>query len=65
MILFHLCKTRNLHSEQGEMIMNLLKKLNKEGMTIIQVTHSKENAQYGNRIIKRVDGLIREDYPVK
>lgn len=57
--------TGNLHSEQGEMIMKLLKKLNEEGMTIIQVTHSKENAQYGSRIINLVDGLIREDVQVK
>jgi putative ABC transport system ATP-binding protein len=56
--------TGNLHSEQGEMIMKLLKKLNKEGMTIIQVTHSEGNAQYGSRIIKLVDGLIREDTQV-
>jgi putative ABC transport system ATP-binding protein len=52
--------TGNLHSEQGEMIMKLLKKLNDEGMTIIQVTHSKENAGYGNRIIRLVDGLIEK-----
>ena len=47
------------------MIMKLLKKLNEEGMTIIQVTHSKENAQYGTRIVNLVDGLITEDYPVQ
>ena len=52
--------TGNLHSEQGEMIMKLLKKLNTEGMTIIQVTHSKENAKYGDRIIQLKDGYIRE-----
>jgi putative ABC transport system ATP-binding protein len=52
--------TGNLHSEQGEIIMKLLKKLNEEGMTIIQVTHSKENAAYGNRIIRLVDGLIEK-----
>jgi ABC-type lipoprotein export system ATPase subunit len=53
--------TGNLHSEQGEMIMKLLKKLNEEGMTIIQVTHSKENAQYGNRIITLKDGYVKEE----
>ena len=57
--------TGNLHSEQGEMIMKLLEKLNGEGMTIIQVTHSKENAQFGNRIVQLVDGLIQEDFQVK
>ncbi|MFV0267722.1 MAG: ABC transporter ATP-binding protein, partial [Draconibacterium sp.] len=56
--------TGNLHSEQGEMILKLLKKLNEEGMTIIQVTHSEENAQYGTRIIKLIDGLVEEDFPV-
>lgn len=56
--------TGNLHSEQGAMIMQLLKKLNDEGMTIIQVTHSKENALYGNRIIRLVDGLIEKPEPV-
>lgn len=52
--------TGNLHSEQGEMIMKLLKKLNDEGMTIIQVTHSEENAKYGNRTIQLKDGYVRE-----
>ncbi|MCE4562920.1 ABC transporter ATP-binding protein [Maribellus sp. CM-23] len=56
--------TGNLHSEQGEMIMKLLKKLNEEGMTIIQVTHSEENAHYGTRIVKLIDGLVEEDFPV-
>jgi ABC-type lipoprotein export system ATPase subunit len=50
--------TGNLHSEQGREIMELLKKLNEEGKTIIQVTHSEENASYGNRIIRLKDGWI-------
>lgn len=50
--------TGNLHSDQGEEIMQLLKKLNQQGTTIIQVTHSKENAGYGNRIINLKDGWI-------
>ena len=53
--------TGNLHSEQGEEIMNLFKKLNSEGMTIIQVTHSEKNAQFGDRIIRLEDGIIRTD----
>jgi putative ABC transport system ATP-binding protein len=48
--------TGNLHSSQGEEIMELFKKLNSEGMTIIQVTHSEKNASYGNRIIQLRDG---------
>ncbi|MBN2274917.1 MAG: ABC transporter ATP-binding protein [Bacteroidales bacterium] len=51
--------TGNLHSEQGRNIMDLLKKLNREGMTIIQVTHNQEFARYANRIIRLEDGLIR------
>ncbi|MCK5278989.1 MAG: ABC transporter ATP-binding protein [Cyclobacteriaceae bacterium] len=53
--------TGNLHSEQGDEIMRLFKKLNEEGMTIIQVTHSEKNAQYGDRIVRLVDGIIRSD----
>lgn len=53
--------TGNLHSEQGEEIMEIFKKLNEEGMTIIQVTHSEKNATYGSRIIRLEDGAIIED----
>ncbi|MDE3179814.1 MAG: ABC transporter ATP-binding protein [Acidobacteriota bacterium] len=50
--------TGNLHSTQGKEIMELFKKLNEEGTTIVQVTHSEANAAYGNRLIKLVDGWI-------
>ena len=50
--------TGNLHSDQAREIMALFKKLNGEGTTIIQVTHSETNAQCGNRIIKLRDGWI-------
>ena len=50
--------TGNLHSDQGKEIMEILKKLNEQGTTIIQVTHSETNAEYGNRIIKLMDGWI-------
>ena len=51
--------TGNLHSEQAQMIMELFKKLNeKEGVTIVQVTHSERNASYGNRIVKLNDGWL-------
>jgi putative ABC transport system ATP-binding protein len=53
--------TGNLHTEQGEQIMGLFKKLNEEGMTIVQVTHSEKNARYGNRIIRLLDGQIVSD----
>jgi putative ABC transport system ATP-binding protein len=52
--------TGNLHSGQGKEIMELLKGLNDEGTTIIQVTHSEENAKYGNKIIKLNDGWIEK-----
>ena len=48
--------TGNLHSSQGKEVMELLKKLNREGTTIIQVTHNESYAAYGNRIIKLKDG---------
>ncbi|MDL5047926.1 ABC transporter ATP-binding protein [Oscillatoria amoena NRMC-F 0135] len=53
--------TGNLHSEQGKQIMEIFKKLNEEGMTIIQVTHSEENARYGKRIIRLADGAVIMD----
>jgi ABC-type lipoprotein export system ATPase subunit len=53
--------TGNLHSSQGREIMALFKKLNSEGTTIIQVTHSEENATYGSRIIKLQDGWVVND----
>ncbi|WP_020526344.1 ABC transporter ATP-binding protein [Flexithrix dorotheae] len=53
--------TGNLHSKQGEMIMDLFKSLNDEGMTIIQVTHSEKNASYGSRVVTIEDGAIVKD----
>lgn len=50
--------TGNLHSAQGEEIMQLFKKLNDQGTTIIQVTHSEKNAEYGHRTINLADGWI-------
>ena len=50
--------TGALHSSQGKMIMDLLKELNDEGMTIVQVTHSDVNARYGHRIVEMRDGWL-------
>lgn len=50
--------TGNLNSKQGEEIMRLFTELNDEGVTIIQVTHSEKNAEYGRRIINLLDGRI-------
>ena len=53
--------TGNLHSDQGREIMELFKRLNDAGTTIIQVTHSEVNAAYGRRIIKLKDGWVVEE----
>jgi len=50
--------TGNLHSSQGKEIMELFKKLNSEGTTIVQVTHSEANAAYSDRVINLADGWI-------
>ena len=50
--------TGNLHSEQAREIMELFTRLNREGTTIIQVTHSLENARYGQRIVQLKDGWV-------
>ena len=51
--------TGNLNSAQGEEIMSLFQKLNREeGVTILQVTHSEKNAGYGHRIIHLLDGRV-------
>ncbi|AFD05413.1 ABC transporter ATP-binding protein [Solitalea canadensis] len=51
--------TGNLNSKQGEEIMDLFTRLNKEdGVTIVQVTHSEKNASYGSRIINLLDGKV-------
>ncbi len=50
--------TGSLHSSQGKMIMDLLKRLNEEDTTIIQVTHNEQWAAYGNRIIELFDGWM-------
>jgi ABC-type lipoprotein export system ATPase subunit len=51
--------TGNLHSAQGQEIMELFTRLNRGGTTIVQVTHSDVNAAYGNRIIRLKDGWIQ------
>ena len=53
--------TGSLHSSQGRMIMDLLRQLNREGTTIIQVTHNEEYAAYGTRIIQLKDGWVVDE----
>ena len=50
--------TGNLNSAQGKEIMSLFSKLNKEGTTIVQVTHSEKNAAYGSRTVNLFDGRV-------
>lgn len=51
--------TGNLHSDQGREIMELFRHLNQQdGVTIIQVTHSNENASYGTRVVRLADGMV-------
>jgi putative ABC transport system ATP-binding protein len=52
--------TGNLNSKQGEEIMELFRELNKEGVTIIQVTHSEKNAAYAGRTIHLLDGRVEQ-----
>jgi ABC-type lipoprotein export system ATPase subunit len=52
--------TGNLNTRQGEEIMELFQRLNQEGTTIIQVTHSEKNATYGTRIVNLLDGRIEK-----
>ncbi|HEY9384268.1 MAG TPA: ABC transporter ATP-binding protein [Gemmatimonadales bacterium] len=53
--------TGNLHSAQAREIMELFRGLNREGTTIVQVTHSEENAKYSNRIVNLKDGWMVND----
>jgi putative ABC transport system ATP-binding protein len=50
--------TGSLHSSQGRMIMDLLKRLNDEGTTIIQVTHNEQWAACGDRVVELFDGWM-------
>lgn len=56
--------TGNLHSDQGKNIMDIFQKLNEEGITIVQVTHSEENARRSKRIVNIVDGVVDSDEKV-
>src|SRR5437867_1068767 len=56
--------TGNLHSSQGKEIMELFKRLNEEGTTIVQVTHSEANAAYSDRIVNLFDGWLRDEVTV-
>ena len=57
--------TGNLHTAQGQQIMALFRELNQnDGITIVQVTHHEQNAEYGSRLIRLLDGRIAKDVPM-
>lgn len=56
--------TGNLHSAQAREIMELFSQLNQAGTTIVQVTHSEDNASYGNRVVRLKDGWLEGDAAV-
>jgi putative ABC transport system ATP-binding protein len=51
--------TGNLHSDQAREVMAVFARLNAEGTTIVQVTHSEENAAFGGRIVRLRDGWLQ------
>ena len=53
--------TGNLHTDQGKEIMELFRRLNEAGTTIVQVTHSHVNAAYSHRVINLKDGWIVDE----
>jgi len=62
-ILFADEPTGNLDSRNSAEVMNLLKRLNSEGQTIVMVTHSRRNADYADRLVEVADGMIKETTP--
>jgi len=58
--------TGNLHTSQGEVVMDWFRRLNRDhGVSIIQVTHSEHWASYGDRIIELEDGRVVSDNPTE
>lgn len=53
--------TGNLHSAQAQQIMEMFRELNQQGTTIVQVTHSEANANYGSRVLELRDGWLTKD----
>jgi putative ABC transport system ATP-binding protein len=53
--------TGNLDSEHGDEVMRLLQQLNKEGSTIVMVTHSEHDASFGNRVVRLLDGKVMSE----
>lgn len=53
--------TGNLDSEHGDEVMKILLQLNQEGSTIFMVTHSAENAAFGNRVVQLLDGRVVQE----
>jgi putative ABC transport system ATP-binding protein len=64
-ILFADEPTGNLDSRNSADVMNLLKRLNADGQTIVMVTHSRHNAEYADRIIEVADGRLKEAQAIR
>ncbi|MBD3245062.1 MAG: ATP-binding cassette domain-containing protein [Candidatus Moranbacteria bacterium] len=57
--------TGNLDSKSGKQVMKILQDLNRQGKTVVLITHETKTARHAKRIIKIIDGKIQDDYPVK
>ena len=55
--------TGNLDSKNGAEVMELLTELNRQGTTIVMVTHSKHDAGYAHRVVHLFDGSIVANIP--
>ena len=53
--------TGNLDSKNGDEVMAMLRELNKEGTTVIMVTHSEKEGNYADRLVRLLDGEIMLD----
>lgn len=57
--------TGNLDSKNGKEVMELLSELNKEGTTVVMVTHSQHDSRYAHRVVNLFDGQVVEDVTSK
>jgi ABC-type lipoprotein export system ATPase subunit len=56
--------TGNLDSKSGQQVMEILQRLNNEGVTIILVTHEMDTAKHAKRLVRVRDGHIESDAPI-
>jgi putative ABC transport system ATP-binding protein len=53
--------TGNLDTQHGEEVMKMLQQLNREGSTIVMVTHSPSHADYAGRVVNMLDGRVLQE----